>query len=113
MLHPRVQESFEQLLKTWRKYDEAKRARAPYELRLATRTELDRRRADHYRLRRALHPEEREMGEVAAASYCRNLAATVFVSYADAYNRQTFACPCGETEKLPLLAKPALAYTTR
>ena len=95
MLHPVLEDAIESLLTSWRHYDDVTRRNAEYRIRSAARRRLDDERTRVNRLRRGLHPEARELEEVAMGAHCPSLGVPVFLRHADLFDDGSFACPCG------------------
>lgn len=95
MLHPVVDDAIDGLLTVWRHYDDVIRTRADHASRAAARVGLDVERLRVHRLRRGLHPEPREMEEVALSTTCPSLEAPVFIYHGDLQPDGGFVCPCG------------------
>jgi hypothetical protein len=90
--------AFTDLLTAWRRHDELRRSQASLAERVASRDALEaaRHRAD--RVRRAFAPEPGELHEVAVASFCEVLGATVLLYHRDAIRRgaaPSWVCLCG------------------
>ena len=103
MLHPVLDSAIDDLLAIWRHYDDLARRRADYATRSAARRRLDIQRMRVYRLRRGLHPEARELEEVAFSTQCPSLDAPVFLRTSDLLDTgSTFECPCGAVVASPL-----------
>lgn len=99
MLHRALEESFETLLAAWHRYRDASEEGAGVRRLARERQLLDEQRNRIRRLRKGLHPEGREVEEVALASHCEVLDATVFVPYLDIRRLEgflSFECLCGE-----------------
>lgn len=95
MLHPVLEHAIDDLLTVWRHYDDVLRRRAPYETRAAARRRLDGERMRVYHLRRSLHPEPRELEEVALSTSCPSLDAPVFIRHSEVAPDGSYTCPCG------------------
>ena len=95
MLHPVVDEAIDSLLVVWRHYDDVLRRRSDHTARAAARARLDTERMRVHRLRRGLHPEPRELEDVALSTACPSLAAPVFIHHGDLTPDGGFVCPCG------------------
>ena len=106
MLHPLLEGAFDDLLAARNPYDEAKSGGAPVEVLAAARDRLESVRSRMSALRRALHPEEAEVGEAVFATHCRRLDASVAV-YRNDISVDSFRCACGDW--VPLLVEGARA----
>ncbi len=95
MLHPVLEDAIESLLTAWRHYDIVSRQGAGFATRSAARRSLDVHRIRVHRLRRGLHPEARELEEVAFGTHCPSLDAPVFIWAGDAVGDGSFLCSCG------------------
>ena len=103
MLHPVLEHAVDGLLTAWRHYDDVVRRKAAHRIRVAARTALDVERLAVHRLRRGLHPESRELEEVALSTTCPSLDAPVFVYHTDLDPAGGFLCPCGAVVSSPAL----------
>lgn len=110
MLHPVLEEAVDTLLTVWRHYDDVTRRRAEHRVRAAARHKLDIERSRVNRLRRGLHPETRELEEVAFSVRCPSLDAPVFIRESDRAG-DDYACPCGEFIVRPLAEFPNAEMT--
>ena len=96
MLHPTLEDAVESLLMKWRHFEDLTRRGAPHHVRVAVRHDLDRLRSLTNRLRRGLHPEARELEEVALTANCDSLDAPVFIMHRDVLpGATTYECVCG------------------
>lgn len=96
MLHPVLEDAISSLLTTWRHYDDLTRRKADYARRSEARRRLDLERMKVYRLRRGLHPEPRELEEVAFGAHCPTLGVPTFLRSSDILDVDgSFLCPCG------------------
>lgn len=96
MLHPVVEDAVESLLMAWRHFDDLSRRNTPHRVRMEARYQLDRLRSRTNRLRRGLHPEPRELDEVALTATCDSLTAPVFIMHRDFLpDGSTYECACG------------------
>ncbi len=92
MLHPMIEEALDDLLVAWQFHDQRRALRAEVPELARSRALLDEARARMSRLRRALHPEEHEAQEAAAAAHCPTLDSMVIL-----YPRDGNRCVCGHT----------------
>ena len=101
MLHPVLEDAIDSLLVSWRHHNTV--ARRPDDLAslAAARRQLDLHRARVHRLRLGLHPEARELEEVALTTRCPSFDATVFIRRSDYLEPGSFACPCGAVVNSP------------
>jgi hypothetical protein len=95
MLHPVLEDAIESLLTTWRHYDDVSRRPEALRARARARRQLDTHRMRVRRLRIGLHPEARELEEVALTTQCPSLGAPVFIRHTDHLESGSFVCPCG------------------
>ena len=96
MLHPVLEDAISSLLTTWRHYDDLTRRRAALTIQAEARRRLDADRMRVYRLRRGLHPEARELEEVAFSAHCPTLEVPIFLRTSDLLDTAgSFTCPCG------------------
>ena len=102
MLHPVLNHAIEHLLTVWRRYDDVNRSRADHVTRATARARLDVERLRVHRLRRGLHPEARELEEVALSTTCPSLEAAVFIYHSELLPDGGFACPCGSVVEASL-----------
>jgi hypothetical protein len=101
MLHPLLEDAFDDLLVAWRHHQE-RRATAMDTASLAvSRAALDEVRDRVRRLRTALHPEHHEVEEAAFAVTCPSLDTAVVVYPRDVTldaGVATYTCVCGRRE---------------
>ena len=102
MLHPVVEDAIDTLLTVWRHYDDTVRTRTDHATRAAARSSLDMERLRVHRLRRGLHPEARELEDVALSTTCPLLQSPVFIHHGDVQPDGGFMCPCGSLVGPPL-----------
>ncbi|MBT8192309.1 MAG: hypothetical protein KJP22_02825 [Acidimicrobiia bacterium] len=95
MLHPVLEEAIDSLLVSWRHHDNIGRRTDDLATRAASRHQLDMHRSKVRRLRLGLHPEARELEEVALTTRCPSLDAAVFIRGNDFLEPGSFLCPCG------------------
>jgi hypothetical protein len=89
---------FVDLLATWRRHDELRRRQASLAERVASHDALEMARDRASRVRRAFAPEPSELHEVAMASFCEVLGATVLLYHRDAIRTAaapSWLCLCG------------------
>ena len=96
MLHPALDDAFDDLLLAWRHHEERRSSGAAIAALAASREALDHARSRVAGLRRALNPEEHEAGEAAMAATCPSLGSTVVLYSADRIGDDAFRCVCGE-----------------
>ena len=107
MLHPAVEDAVESLLIAWRHFHDLSRRPVPHHVRAQARHGLDLLRSRTNRLRRGLHPEARELEEVALTANCDSLGAPVFIMHRDFLpDGVTYECVCGS-----LVASRGEAFT--
>lgn len=96
MLHPAVEDAIESLLIAWRHFDDLTRRPVPYPARVEARHGLDVLRSRTNRLRRGLHPEARELEEIALTAQCDSLESPVFIMHRDFLpDGSSYECVCG------------------
>lgn len=95
MLHRAFEDSFADLLATWRRYRDAHEQGEPLIEIAGLRRELDERRHRARTIRRLIAPEGDELEEVAFAAFCASLETTVFIPH-NGFSDGGYECACGQ-----------------
>jgi len=100
MLHPALDEAFDDLLTRWRVHHDLRRSKATPITRLAqSRVDLDRARSAVHRLRMALHPYGNDLGLIGPVVLCQRLDEVVHIPSLEVTRisgHESFDCICGE-----------------
>ncbi len=100
MLHPALDDAFDELLTRWRVHHDLRRSPATPVPRLArSRIDLDRARTTVHRLRVALHPYGNDLGLIGKVVLCQRLDEVVHIPKLELTRlggSESFECICGD-----------------